>query len=125
MARTPGQANTAVSTLCRSCHGKDPALGEHPVQVVAWSQAVREGIRAGSGVQMPVFDEQARSASVGAIGCATCHDVHRHDAAGESGPGLFLRQAQTAEFLCADCHAQASLYRYQYFHTAGGRRGKL
>jgi len=118
-ARTPGQANTPVATLCRSCHADDPAQGEHPAQVLAWSQAVREPLRGKPSVEMPVFDEQARHATRGVIGCPTCHNPHRREAEGLPAdvPGKFLRLADTADFLCADCHGSSALFRYRYFHS--------
>jgi len=125
-AREPGAGNTPVNTLCRSCHKDDPQPAEHPAQVAVWSQAIRGVLRSDATAEMPVFDEQARQSGVGAIGCPTCHDAHRYSAGGDNSEGgLFLRQQSTAGFLCADCHAQPSIYRYQFFHTKRARRGKL
>lgn len=121
-ARNPGQGNTPVNTLCRSCHKEQPDPAEHPSVVMAWSQNLRNGLRSDPGVEMPVFDDRARVTEIGSIGCATCHDPHRHAAqevAEENG--YFLRRGTTQNFLCADCHAQRSLYLYQFFHTRRGR----
>lgn len=123
-AKSPGKGNTLVVTLCRSCHMDDPEHGEHPAQVLAWSQAIREPLRGKPGKELPVFDAQARHAQRGAIGCATCHDLHRPRAEGLPAevPGYFLRLADTAEFMCSDCHGASSLARYRYFHSEKGRR---
>jgi hypothetical protein len=116
--------NTAVNGLCGSCHGKKPSPGEHPASVLAWSQPVREALIGKSAVEMPVFDEQARHASRGAIGCPTCHDPHKQRADGLAAelPGYFLRLADTEGFMCADCHKSSSLFRYKFFHSDKSRR---
>jgi hypothetical protein len=116
--------NTPVNGLCRSCHKKKPSPGEHPASVLAWSQPVREALIGKSALEMPVFDEQARHASRGAIGCPTCHDPHKNRADGlESDvPGYFLRLADTKGFLCADCHKSSALFRYKFFHSDKSRR---
>ena len=123
-SKTPGKAGTPVATLCRSCHKDDPEYGEHPVQVLAWSQSVREPLRGKPGKEMPVFDEQARHAARGTIGCATCHDPHRQRAEGlpKDVPGHFLRLPDTAEFMCSDCHGSSSLFRYRFYHSEKSRR---
>jgi hypothetical protein len=123
-AKEPAGGNTPVNGLCRTCHGDEPSPAEHPVTVLAWSQQVREALIGDSVPEMPVFDTQARHASRGAIGCPTCHDPHRHRAEGlpEDVPGYFLRVADTSGFLCADCHASSSLFRYKFFHSEKSRR---
>jgi predicted CXXCH cytochrome family protein len=121
--REPGAADVAVSSLCRSCHRDDPDPAEHPAAVMAWSQELRSGLRNDPDAEMPVFDSSARHATIGQIGCASCHDPHRQDAEGEvEGTGKFLRLSAQKDFLCADCHAQQSLFLYQYFHSARSRR---
>lgn len=123
-ARTPGNANIPVASLCRSCHSDTPNPAEHPATVLAWSQEVREHLGAPATVEMPVFDAQARQADRGRIGCPTCHNPHKHRADGlaEDVPGLFLRLPTTEGMLCGDCHASSALFRYKFFHSQKGRR---
>ena len=123
-AKTPGRANIPVSGLCRSCHSNQPDPAEHPASVLAWSQDVRENLGAGGTVEMPVFDNQARQADRGMIGCPTCHNPHKHRADGlaEDVPGLYLRLPTTEGMLCGDCHESSALFRYKFFHSRK-RRG--
>ena len=123
--KTPKKgAITAVDGLCRNCHGKKPSPADHPATVLAWSQPVREALTGKESIEMPVFDEQARHASRGAIGCATCHDPHKNRADGldPEVPGKFLRLSDTNGFLCADCHKSSSLFRYKFYHSDKSRR---
>lgn len=127
-ARAPGQGNTAVDGLCRSCHREDggatlPERTDHPREVNAWSQALRGPLRSKSSVEMPVFDPSGHQADIGQIACATCHDVHGLPEDADSTPSRkLLRLDDTTEFLCADCHAQRSLLLYRFFHSPSARR---
>lgn len=122
-ARDPGDAEVSVDRLCLSCHRRGPKPAHHPASVLAWSGPVRGALTdSGHGV-MPVFDEHARRADTGAIGCATCHDPHSHRADGqaEDVEGRYLRKANPAGSLCADCHGSEALFRYQFFHSSKSR----
>lgn len=124
-SKTPkSNVNTPVNGLCRTCHGKTPDPGEHPSNVLAWSQAVREAMIGKSVVEMPVFDKDARHANRGAIGCPTCHDPHQQRAEGLDAEleGYFLRLADTTGMMCADCHKSSALFLYKYFHSDKRRR---
>ena len=122
-AKKPRKGNTPVNTLCQGCHRGEPDPGEHPATVVAWSQATRESLGSKPTTEMPVYDDNARHADRGAVGCGTCHNPHQHRAEGLPAdvPGYFLRVADTKGFLCADCHAQSSLFRYKFFHSKKSR----
>ena len=122
-ARGQGEGNISVNTLCRDCHGDAPNPAEHPADVVAWSQQVRQSIRGQSQEEMPVFNEQGHQARVGNIGCPTCHNPHRERAEGrpEHLPGLFLRTPELVEPLCADCHGPESILLYKFFHSSVSR----
>ena len=122
-ARAQGEGNLAVNTFCRSCHEDEPNPAEHPANVVAWSQEIRGTIFSNTPGEMPVFDENARHARVGNIGCATCHDVHQETAEGrpEHLKGLHLRLPEFVEPLCADCHGAESLFKYKFFHSSASR----
>jgi len=118
-AKPTGEGNVAVNRLCATCHGEDPSPNTHPAQVLAWSQPVREALIGKPAVEMPVFDDEARHASRGVIGCPTCHNPHRHAPEGWPAdvPPKYLRVADTDGFMCADCHASSSLMRYKFFHS--------
>lgn len=124
-SKTPKSAvNTSVNGLCRNCHGKKPGPGEHPSNILAWSQPVREALSGKSAVEMPVFDNNARHADRGAIGCPTCHDPHKQSADGLNGEleGYFLCLADTNGMMCGDCHKSSALFLYQFFHSDKRRR---
>jgi hypothetical protein len=124
-AKTPGGGNTVSSTLCNTCHKGDPSPADHPMQILAWSQAVRDNLNAKADVEMPVFDADGRKADRGRIGCPTCHNPHQHKPEGwdEDVPARFLRVANPQGILCADCHASQALFRYKFFHSRK-RRGR-
>lgn len=122
-ARSQGEADLALNRYCRSCHDDGPNPGEHPAEVVAWSQDVRHAIRSNTPAEMPVFDEDGHAARVGSIGCPTCHNPHRERAEGRSEdlPGLYLRMPEFVEPLCADCHGPDALFLYKFFHSSASR----
>jgi len=121
--RSQGDGNLVLNTYCRNCHDDGPNPGEHPADVVAWSQDVRQSFRSNTPAGMPVYDEQGHAARVGNIGCPTCHNPHRERADGrpEDLPGLYLRMPEFVEPLCADCHGPDSLFLYKFFHSAASR----
>jgi predicted CXXCH cytochrome family protein len=121
-ARSVGEGNMVLNTFCRDCHDDGPYPGEHPVDVVAWSQDVRQAVRSNSAA-MPVYDENGRMAKMGMIGCPTCHNLHRERAEGrpEHLPGLYLRMPEIVEPLCSDCHGPESLMLYKFFHSEVSR----
>jgi hypothetical protein len=100
-ARDLGEAELAVNRLCRSCHDDAPNPGEHPAQVVAWSQDIRGTIFSNTPGEMPVYNEDSRQARVGNIGCPTCHNVHREVAEGRPDhlKGLHARRAAQVQVL--------------------------
>jgi len=122
-ARSQGDGNHVVNTLCRSCHDGAPDPADHPADVFAWSQAARQSVRSNASAALPVFDEQGHRSKLGNITCATCHDVHRERAEGrpENLPGFHLRMAVVAEPVCADCHGRDSFYLYKFFHSPSSR----
>jgi predicted CXXCH cytochrome family protein len=121
--RSQGAGNHVVNTLCRSCHDEAPQPGEHPAEITAWSQAVRQAVRGNAAAAMPVFDEQGTRSRTGSITCATCHNVHRERASGRPDdlPALHLRLPEVVEPLCADCHGLESLFLYKFFHSPASR----
>lgn len=124
-SKTPKDSRgTAVDGMCKNCHGKKPLPADHPGDILAWSQSVREHLTGKSVVEMPVFDEHARHSDRGAIGCPTCHDPHRQRPEGLAPEveGKYLRLADTTGFMCADCHKSSALFRYKFYHSDKGRR---
>jgi predicted CXXCH cytochrome family protein len=123
-ARGQGEGNTTVNRFCRDCHDDAPHPGEHPANVVAWSQQLRLSHRSRSPVEMPVFDEQGHAARVGQIGCPTCHNLHKERADGRPVQlaGLFLRMPELVQPLCADCHGRETIFLYKFFHSPASRR---
>jgi len=118
-ARELGEGNIPVNKLCTSCHEGEVHPSEHPADIVAWAQPLREPFRTPAGVSMPVFDSRGLHSDNGSIGCPTCHDAHRQRAT-DLPPyrtGKFLRLSKTQGFLCADCHDSSSLQRYLFFHS--------
>jgi predicted CXXCH cytochrome family protein len=122
-AKDLGEAELPLNRMCRSCHDDAPFPGEHPPQVVAWSQDIRGTIFSNTPGEMPVFDANARQQRVGNIGCPTCHNVHVETAEGrpEHLKGLHLRLPEFVEPLCADCHGPDSLFLYKFFHSEASR----
>ena len=122
-ARSKGQSESAVNALCRDCHEDEPVPGEHPAEVLAWSQDARAGFRPRTSAALPVHGEDGLQAEVGRISCATCHDLHTERAAGrpEHLPGFFLRMPVLVEPLCADCHGRESIFLYKFFHSEATR----
>jgi len=122
-ARSWGEGNFVLNTYCRDCHDDGPNPGEHPADVVAWSQDARQAVRSNTPAEMPVYDADGHAARVGQIGCPTCHNLHRERAEGlsENLPGLYLRMPDLVEPLCADCHGPDSLFLYKFFHSEASR----
>jgi predicted CXXCH cytochrome family protein len=121
-ARSVGEGNIVVNTFCRDCHGDGPHPGEHPANIVAWSQEVRQAVRSNAEA-LPVYDKDGRHAKMGQIGCPTCHNPHRERAEGRPDhlPGLYLRMPEIVEPLCSDCHGPDSLLLYKFFHSQVSR----
>ena len=121
-ARSVGEGNVVVNTFCRDCHDDGPHPGEHPNGVVAWSQEVRQAVRSNAAA-LPVYDKDGRHATMGQIGCPTCHNPHRERTEGrpEHLPGLYLRMPELVEPLCSDCHGPDALIKYKFFHSQVSR----
>ena len=119
-----GDAELPADQLCRSCHDDAPVPGEHPANVVAWSQDIRSSIFPDTLAAMPVFDADVRQQPIGNIGCSTCHNVHEETSAGRPAhlDGLHLRMPEFVGPLCADCHGSESLFLYKFFHSKVSRR---
>lgn len=122
-AREPGSGEVLVDALCNSCHDGDVDHYRHPSMFEAWSHELRAGVVTDGGATMPVFDDSGSRALTGVIGCPTCHDAHQQRAEGlaKDKPGPFLRRLRPENLMCADCHGQSALRRYQFFHSTVSR----
>ncbi|MDH5517524.1 MAG: hypothetical protein OEY36_06855 [Gammaproteobacteria bacterium] len=141
-AQPLGNGQDAVEQRCRSCHDenkqaakKDPEQGQHPKQIRLWSTELRQEILKGKNLaDIRVFDEDGRQNNFGAITCASCHNPHQWQAlhkdvntknkerpekikAEGNVMTSFLRNNDSQNIVCADCHGADGLYRYKYFHS--------
>ncbi len=124
----PGE--TYNQKLCFSCHRSDglaaakvPTAYEHPRQYAIVTTAAR---KLGSWIDFPLFTATGPADTVGYIDCFTCHNPHKWSYRKElqipktdndEGTRLtsFLREP-SAKTLCADCHGENALWKYNYFH---------
>ena len=138
-AQPLGEGQDGIEQRCRSCHAdgkmassKNPQAAQHPSQIKVWSTGLRKLFRQQD--QLPdirVFDQQGRQANVGIITCASCHNphqwqaLHQHGDQSKTAPeneegnvlNSFLRNNDSRDIVCADCHDKDGLYRYKYFHS--------
>ncbi|MDH5181960.1 MAG: cytochrome c3 family protein [Gammaproteobacteria bacterium] len=137
-AREPGQGQDLKEQLCLGCHqnkglakAKIPVSTRHPQQVLAWAGDLRRYLGAKLFPEINVYDSQGRHASLGVITCTSCHDPHRWSKQHNQGPGQntegtvltsFLRNQNSENIVCADCHGRDALFRYKYFHGKTSRR---
>jgi len=153
-AQPIGEGQDAIEQRCRSCHadgkmasGKNPRAAQHPPQIKVWSTGLRKLFRQQEKLpDVRVYDQQGRQAAVGMITCASCHNPHQwqalHKHAGEANKwpksqaknqsnnpegtvlNSFLRNADSRNIVCADCHDKDGLYRYKYFHSQSTHKKK-
>lgn len=135
-ARVLSDEGDPVERRCRSCHdqskiasAKVPDQAKHPQQINIWSAKLRRQIYGKDVPQIIPFNKQGRPTEFGAITCASCHNPHQwqaNSAQPGSGKNLegdamnsFLRNNDSKNIVCEDCHGKDSIYRYKYFHTDG------
>ena len=137
-ARKPFTGKNLKEGLCRSCHNsaglakaKVPVELTHPEQIMAWSDRLRQFIGAKILPHIPVFSDLGYPQNMGKITCTSCHDPHRWNSRHTSAPGKntegtvldsFLRNSNSENIVCADCHGRDALFRYKYFHSKTSRR---
>ena len=137
-----GKGQDPVEQRCRSCHAefkqaadKNPKAGQHPKQIKIWSTELRNQIHEDKDLpDIRAFDENGRQAAFGAVTCASCHNPHQWQAFHQQAkPGKkeegnvmtsFLRNNDSQNIVCADCHDQDGLYRYKYFHSKSTHQAK-
>lgn len=137
-ALKPGEGEDRKEQQCRSCHtdfgvasNKIPPASQHPHKVLAWSNATRQLGQSNKLPDTPVFDQEGNQAHAGFISCPSCHNPHQWDPSkAAAGPGKnvegdvlssFLRNADSAHIVCADCHGKDALFRYKYYHSKVSR----
>jgi predicted CXXCH cytochrome family protein len=128
-----------MNGLCNSCHAdnkpgeqKQPRTSKHPKDTKIWSQKLRTRYGKKVDTELPVYDENGVTDSMGTITCSTCHDAHRWWAGKDKeGPGentegdvasSFLRATHTSNMVCVECHGKEALFRYKYFHSPSTHR---
>lgn len=134
-AQPLGKGQDPVEQRCRSCHdknkpaeNKNPEQGQHPKQIKLWSTELRQEIFKNKKMaDIRVFDKNGKQNTFGNITCASCHNPHQWQAIhnekrinkGEEGNVMtsFLRNNDSQNIVCADCHGADGLYRYKYFHS--------
>ena len=138
-ALKPGEGEDVKEQQCRSCHSdfgvasqKIPPALPHPHKVMAWSNATRQLGHAYTLPDTPVFDKEGNKAHAGYISCPSCHNPHQWDprkAVAGTGKNVegdalnsFLRNANSAHIVCADCHGKDALFRYKYYHGKVSRK---
>lgn len=115
-ARKLGPGADSISQLCSSCHVEKGCAGKkvigqntHPVNVKMHGVANRPNL--------PLFKVTGEKEEEGVVTCASCHDLHKWDAAGqvkgksklaEGTPAdSFLRIANLkSPDLCQECHQE-------------------
>jgi len=136
-ARTPGKANDAMESLCRSCHAagkvaeaKMPFKPNHPSTVTVTSNPAWRRAGHSDSAYFEVFTKDGRKSNAGLITCPTCHNAHQWSfGKEEEGPGKNIEGDSRSSFLrnhsefalCANCHGLDSLFRYKYFHDGASR----
>jgi len=141
-AQPLGKGQDPVEQRCRSCHAefkqaadKNPEAGQHPKQINIWSTELRQQIHEDKELaDIRAFDDEGRQTAFGAVTCASCHNPHQWQALhqqvnkGENKEGnvlnSFLRNEDSRNIVCADCHGQDGLYRYKYFHSKSTHKAK-
>ncbi|MDH5393137.1 MAG: cytochrome c3 family protein [Gammaproteobacteria bacterium] len=141
-AQPLGKGQDAVEQRCRSCHdekkmaaNKDPKQGRHPKDVKIWSTELRQAIHKGKTIpDIRAFNEEGKQTAYGSITCASCHNPHQwqafHNKASSKNNDegnvmtSFLRNNDSQNIVCADCHGGDGLFRYKYFHSESTHSGK-
>ena len=134
-AQSPGKGQDEIERRCRSCHdemksaeNKNPKQGQHPKQIKVWSSELRKKFLGNENIpDIRVFNKAGKQTSFGSVSCASCHNphqwqaIHQETAAGSKSEGnvmnSFLRNNDSQNIVCADCHGKDGLYRYKYFHS--------
>lgn len=139
-AQIPGKGADVKTQQCSGCHSdrgiaknKTPDHLEHPEKVVAWSNDSRHIYHKDKKIpDIPVYDQTGEKQHRGQITCASCHNPHQWSPGNaKAGTGKneegnvlssFLRNANSENIVCADCHGKDSLFRYKYFHGDASRK---
>jgi len=117
LERDPGNWSPGARH-CLSCHREG---GESRVAPLAWGHPQRVETLAGGwradGRSMPLFGGDGRAERpLGRVDCTSCHDPHvAHPADAAEHATDFLR-GSSRHAVCADCHSEAALWKYRYYH---------
>ncbi|MES9994197.1 MAG: cytochrome c3 family protein [Candidatus Thiodiazotropha sp.] len=138
--KLPEQAKAshiARDRLCEACHREEGMAEKHVVS--DYSHPYKDLVMHSDIEQMPLLDDQGKSVESGEIACITCHDPHRwspfkvdqseikltedQDREG-SVLDSFLRQLQTEDGFCTECHGLETRIKYKYYHDKRSRPGR-
>ena len=119
-----------MNSLCTGCHSKGgvaqdkiPAVATHPKGKLINNIFTFTDQPTG---YIKIFDEHWKEVNVGDLSCSSCHSFYQWDhRIRKPGPGRkvdgnadtsFLRTSSD-KTVCIDCHGQAAIWRYLYFHS--------
>ena len=127
--------------LCLNCHQTDGLAADKTIR--HFSHPSRGLILRSTDPAMPLLDDAGHDATLGRIGCVTCHEPHVFDPRQHktrSVPAMqlstntdnlegthsdsFLHHQGISGTFCVNCHGQEGLIKYQYYHDATRARGK-
>ena len=123
-----------MNGLCTECHSKDgaaedkiPAVATHPKGELIDNIFTYTDQPTG---YVKIFDDDFKEVNVGNLSCSSCHSFYRWDhRVMEPGPGKKIDGNADTSFLrtssdrtiCIDCHGDAAIWRYLYFHSVQKR----
>ena len=122
--------------FCFSCHQtgasaekKVPEAWDHPHEYGTVSKNVRG---TGEWIEFPVFSESQPQEVFGFIDCFTCHDPHKwsfeddlvtsHQVDKEGDYLTSFLRNPSYKTLCIDCHGEATLWKFNYYHDPVKRK---
>jgi predicted CXXCH cytochrome family protein len=123
-----------MNSLCTGCHSKGgvakdktPAVATHPKGELIDNIFTFNSQATG---YIKIFDNHWKEIQVGNLSCSSCHSFYQWDRHIKK-PGLgrnvegnadtsFLRTSSD-KTVCIDCHGEAAIWRYLYFHSPAKR----
>ncbi|MGA9177246.1 MAG: cytochrome c3 family protein, partial [Desulfobacterales bacterium] len=119
-----------MNSLCTGCHSKGgvakdkiPAVATHPKGKLIDNIFTFTNQPTG---YIKIFDDHWKEVQVGNLSCSSCHSFYQWDhrikkpGVGRNVEGnadtSFLRTSSD-KTVCIDCHGNAAIWRYLYFHS--------
>ncbi len=97
----------AASRICLQCHGAGRCAGDSGTGVNTHPLGVRPAET--KNLSLPLFGTGGRAVEGGAVGCASCHQVHGGESSAGSGNAYLRARADGHAPLCADCHRRQAM----------------